>query len=198
MFHFWRFFQNSQRLLQASWWHICSPSLLSHLSGSPVWGGVYRWPLSPVCWACLHTGTVPPASTLGSDTVSGRRVRLSSSTATLPSPGWTGDSGDNPLPSCGWTDCPQAGEPPQDSQAEGSACPLGSTGWCGTPLGWRWWPPSPDCLGNKHSRAGGSLFGGGEDTDRGQWTCFLMLLAFFTWLLFLFLFICQKFVVLQQ
>lgn len=156
------------------WMVSCRSFLLSHLSGSPACGGVYSWHLSPVCWACHRTGRVLPASTLCSDTASERRAPQGPSTVTLPSPGWTGDSGDTPLPSSGLRDCPQAGGPPRDFQAAGRACPLGSRELCGTPPDWRWSPPSPDCLGNIQTHAGGNLIGEEEDTGGGYWTRFLM------------------------
>lgn len=144
----------------------CSPFLVTHLSGSPVCGGVYRWPLSPVCWACLHTGTVLPASTLCPDTACERRVHLGPSTVTRPSPGWPGDSGDTPLSCFGQRDSPQAGGPPQDLQEAGSASLLASREWCGSPRDWRWSPPSPESPGNTQKRAGGSLIGREKVTGR--------------------------------
>lgn len=141
--------------------------VVSHLWGSPACGGVCRWLLSPACWASLRTVTVLPASTLGSDTVCGRRVRLVPSTITLPSPGWTEDSGDNHPLSSELRGCPQAGGPARGPGA-GSASPLGGTEWCDTPPGWRWSPPSPECPVNIWTHAGGNLRAGRRDTDTGH------------------------------
>lgn len=148
---------------------------LTHLSGTPVCGGVYRGHLFPVYWACLRTGKVLTASTLCSDTSSEHRVHLGPSTAALPPPGWTWGSGGNRQPSSGLRDCPQAEGPPQDFQAAGSASPLGSTEWCGTPLDWRQSSPSPDCLGNIQTHVGVGLKRGKEKIGKCHWLCFLVL-----------------------
>lgn len=168
----WR---NSKYSLLWSMWHIFLWVQRSYPSEGLVCAGVYSWPLSPVCWACLHTGTVLPASTLCSDTASERRVRQGPSTVALPFRGQTGmaESWDTRPPSSGQRDCPQVGGPPQGCRAASSASLRGSTEWCGTPLDWRWSPLSPGCLADIQTDAGGSLTGGEHNTGKHHWQCFL-------------------------